>query len=175
MALIRLRLMFRFAFLIFISVFLNCVSAGTGAETEQVFEIDPNEKRQGSVELEIEILMQNINEHRKSVGCPALKRNEKLMKVAQGHAVDMEKRSYFSHINPDGLSPFDRMKKGGIRYWTAAENIAQGQPTANMVFNQWLQSPGHRKNIENCKLLSHGIGFSEKQNTWVHAFATLRN
>jgi uncharacterized protein YkwD len=67
------------------------------------------------------------------------------------------------------------MKKAGIVYATAAENIAQGQPTGNMVYKQWMRSPGHKKNIDNCKLLSHGIGFSTVKNTWVHAFATVRN
>lgn len=147
----------------------------TGAESEQVFEVDPNAKRKGSSASEVQKFMNLVNLHRKKAGCSPLAENPVLMNVAQNHAEDMERRNYFSHRTPEGLSPFDRMKKAGIRYWTAAENIAQGQPTAEMVLKQWLASPGHRKNIENCKLKSHGTGLAEKSNTWVHAFATIRN
>lgn len=39
-----------------------------------------------------------------------------LNSIAQGHAEDMAKRNFFSHTNPDGLSPQQRADKAGFGY-----------------------------------------------------------
>lgn len=115
-----------------------------------------------------------VNAHRRQKGCPALKLNPKLMKLARDHSRDMASRDFFSHTNPDGQNPFDRMKSMGLRYRMAAENIAFGQRTAEQVIRSWLGSSGHRKNIENCSLKEHGIGHHPVTHHWTHVFATLR-
>jgi uncharacterized protein YkwD len=79
--------------------------------------------------------------------------------------------SFFGHTNHLGQSPFDRLKSAGIRYRIAAENIASGQQTAEHVLQSWLNSSGHRRNIENCELVQHGVGLSN--NRWTHVFVTL--
>ncbi len=98
------------------------------------------------------------NAHRLEVGCPALDWNDAVGRVAQAHTEDMVDRNFFSHTNPDGKSPFDRLHDAGITYTSAAENIAYGYPTASAVLSGWLGSPGHRANIENCSLTAHGVG-----------------
>ncbi|MCB1171399.1 MAG: CAP domain-containing protein [Leptospiraceae bacterium] len=118
--------------------------------------------------------VQLVNEHRKKVGCDPLKLNPVLMQVARNHTNDMARRDFFSHTNPEGESPFDRMKKAGLRYSLAAENIAFGQRDAREVLQSWLSSPGHRRNIENCRLKEHGIGHHPVTNHWTHVFATPR-
>ncbi|MFM1655740.1 CAP domain-containing protein [Brevibacillus sp. B_LB10_24] len=50
-------------------------------------------------------------------------------------------------MNPDRKSPFDRMKKDGIIYKQASENIAAGQTSAIFAHESWMNSAGHRKNI----------------------------
>ncbi len=40
---------------------------------------------------------------------------------------DMIDNNYFSHNSPTYGSPFDMLKKFGISYKTAGENIAMGQ------------------------------------------------
>ena len=82
------------------------------------------------------------------------------------HSADMVRRGYFSHTSPDGKTPFDRRRGVGIQYHAAAENIAEGQETAEEVFRSWVNSPGHRKNIENPNYTHHGIGL--RQNHWTH-------
>jgi uncharacterized protein YkwD len=109
-----------------------------------------------------------VNAHRGSVGCPELVWQPDVAAVAQAHSADMVARDFFSHTNPDGASPFDRLTAAGIAYSAAAENIAWGYATAEAVLAGWLGSSGHRANIENCALTEHGVGLDGTH--WTHLF-----
>lgn len=109
-----------------------------------------------------------MNDHRERVGCPPLVWNGQVAAVAQAHSRDMVDRGYFSHTDPDGDSPFDRLRAAGVSYRSAAENIAKGYPSAAAVLGGWLDSSGHRANIENCNLTEHGVGL--EANHWTHVF-----
>jgi uncharacterized protein YkwD len=111
-----------------------------------------------------------MNDHRVAVGCAPLAWHGEMAAVAHAHSVDMVERSFFSHTNPDGKSPFDRMRDAGIDYSRAAENIAYGYDTGESVLQGWLNSSGHRQNIENCALTEHGVG--KHQTHWTHLFRT---
>ena len=50
-------------------------------------------------------------------------------------------------MDPCGSSPWQRLKKGGVTYQSAGENIAAGQTTPTKVMQSWMMSPGHRSNI----------------------------
>jgi len=117
---------------------------------------------------EVERFVSLMNAHRIEVGCPALKWNPAVATVAQAHSEDMVARGFFSHTNPDGQSPFDRLSDAGVAYSSAAENIAWGYPTAEAVLTGWLGSPGHKANIENCALTEHGVGLQDTH--WTHVF-----
>jgi uncharacterized protein YkwD len=45
--------------------------------------------------------------------------------VARDHAMDMELRDFFGHVNPDGLGPGQRVRAAGITAYVG-ENIASG-------------------------------------------------
>jgi uncharacterized protein YkwD len=113
-----------------------------------------------------------MNAHRVSVGCRALTWSAKVAAVAQAHSADMGRRDFFDHINPDGKTPFDRLRRAGIRYSAAAENIAYGTASATRVLELWLKSPGHRANIENCRYTHHGVGLF--QGRWTQVFLEKR-
>ncbi|MCC6444007.1 MAG: CvpA family protein [Armatimonadetes bacterium] len=89
-----------------------------------------------------------VNQERISQNPPLvpLTMNKALQEVARKHADDMFKKGYFSHINREGLSPFDRMAKAKIRLRTAGENLALAQ-TVEMAHVGLMNSPGHRRNI----------------------------
>ena len=72
-------------------------------------------------------------------------------------------RRFFSHTNPDGLDPFDRLRAAGIRYRAAAENLAEGRATGRDTYDDWIESDGHRRNIENCEFTSLGIGLVDRR------------
>jgi uncharacterized protein YkwD len=117
---------------------------------------------------EVQDFVSLMNAHRVSVGCGPLSWNAAVAGVAQAHSEDMIARSYFAHDNPDGASPFDRLRAAGISYSGAAENIAYGYPNAAAVLDGWLNSSGHRRNIENCGLSEHGVGLEGTH--WTHMF-----
>jgi uncharacterized protein YkwD len=72
----------------------------------------------------------------------------------------MAENGYFSHINLQGKSPFDRMDANGLIYRQAAENIACGQFNAIFAHEAWMNSSGHRSNIlGECSKLGVGISF----------------
>ncbi len=109
-----------------------------------------------------------VNDHRRSVGCGGLAWHEGAFDVAQAHSIDMAARDYFSHTNPDGESPFDRLAAAGIDYRAAGENIALTSAGAAGVLDPWLGSSGHRANIERCGYTHHGVGLH--QGRWTHLF-----
>lgn len=66
--------------------------------------------------------------------------------LGREHTLDMISRDYFSHSNPDGESPFDRMERHGVGFRGAAENIALSADALQSHLN-WMDSTGHRGNI----------------------------
>jgi uncharacterized protein YkwD len=111
-----------------------------------------------------------VNAHRLEAGCQALRWDEGVARVAQAHSADMAARGFFGHQNPDGKSPFDRLRDGGIAYSAAAENIAYGTSDAERVLALWLGSPHHRANIENCGYTRQGVGMVGGK--WTQVFIT---
>ena len=99
-----------------------------------------------------------VNSERVKYGLSALTWADDLASIARAHSQDMIRRGFFDHTNPDGKSPFDRLKNAGIQYRYAAENIAYGQKSPEAVMNAWMNSSGHRKNILNANLKELGVG-----------------
>ena len=99
------------------------------------------------------------NQEREKQGLSKLVWDDALAQVALVHSKDMNDRKFFDHNNPDGKSPFDRMKQAGLQYRRAAENIAAGQTSPEEVVAGWMNSPGHRANILNPDLKLLGVGY----------------
>jgi len=112
------------------------------------------------------------NAERAKQGLPALKIDTELSKVARIKSEDMQKNNYFDHNSPTYGSPFDMMKKFGISYTSAGENIAQGQRTPEEVVQAWMNSAGHRANILNNGFTHIGVGYIESGNYWTQQFIT---
>lgn len=102
-----------------------------------------------------------VNAERAKNGLKPLKMNTEMNKVATLKSQDMAKLNYFDHNSPTYGSPFDMMKKFGITYRTAGENIAMGQTTPEQVMNGWMNSPGHRANILNANFTQIGVGVAK--------------
>lgn len=103
-----------------------------------------------------------LNAARAKAGCGPLKLNSKLMAAAKVHARAMAEKNFFGHKGKDGSKFSSRFKRQGYSYRMAAENIAAGQSSATQVAHDWLGSPGHRKNIMNCKLKDTGIAVAHQ-------------
>jgi uncharacterized protein YkwD len=98
-----------------------------------------------------------VNDERKKQNLPPLKADPELTIVARAHSKDMFGRGYFAHKTPDGLDPFDRMRKAHVRFSVAGENLALGQ-TLTICHNGLMNSPGHRANILDASYGRVGIG-----------------
>lgn len=117
-----------------------------------------------------------VNNERAKAGCKALTVDGRLAAAARKHSADMVARHYFSHTTPDGVSMAQRINNEGYRWSTIGENIAAGQPNATDVMKAWMNSPGHRANILNCKFQQIGIGvaFDGRRPVWTQDFGTPR-
>ncbi|MBT2737322.1 CAP domain-containing protein [Bacillus sp. ISL-7] len=110
------------------------------------------------------------NQERAKNGLPALKVDVTLSKMAHEKSRDMSANGYFSHTSPTYGSPFDMMKKYGITYRYAGENIAMGQRTPEEVVKAWMNSEGHRKNILSPNYNYIGVGYVSQGNYWTQEF-----
>lgn len=119
----------------------------------------------------VEEMARLVNAHRRSVGCPALTWLQPAADAAAGHSADMARRGYFDHTSPEGQQPWDRLAARGVSYRMVAENIAwTPQQSAAQTLRGWIDSPGHRHNLENCAYTHHGIGLRDAY--WTHVFVT---
>lgn len=82
--------------------------------------------------------------------------NSILTQVARERALDMGTRGYFGHVNPDGYGPNYLVQQAGYvlpsfysQHPTGnnIESIAAGSSTANQVWNNWMNSTGHRTHL----------------------------
>lgn len=112
----------------------------------------------GKVDEAAEQTMLNlINQERTSRGLRHLSLSFELRDLARNYARDMFERGYFSHYNPEGLSPFNRMNNRGIMFTAAGENLALA-PNVELAHQGLMNSPGHRANILSSDFGKIGIG-----------------
>lgn len=122
-------------------------------------------------------VLELTNKERAKRDMNPLEWDNSLARLAENHCNDMINRGFFAHNNPDGETPFDRMKKAGILYWMAGENIAAGQYSPEAVIESWMNSAGHRKNILNPDFKSLGVGVVRGGHYgvyWAQEFALLK-
>jgi uncharacterized protein YkwD len=98
-----------------------------------------------------------LNADRSANGLSVLQVDSRLTTLARNYAQDMVNRNYFSHYNPEGQSPFDRLKQAGISYSAAGENIGVNQ-SVEKAEAAFMNSSGHRANILNSSYTKVGIG-----------------
>ena len=121
--------------------------------------------------IESEVLrLSNIE--REKVGLPPLEMDKKLSGIARIKSQDMADKKYFSHTSPTYGSPFDMMKRFGVKYRAAGENVAMGQESPEEVVDSWMKSQGHKENILSSKFGAFGVGYVEqgKNTYWTQMF-----
>jgi len=114
------------------------------------------------------------NQARADEGLEALEEDGALDVVAQRHSNDMARNHFFSHTGSDGKNPQQRYDEQGIIYNVWGENIGEvvnedlTEEAIETLFNEWMQSEGHRANILNSGFTRLGIGYAydEEQGKW---------
>jgi uncharacterized protein YkwD len=98
------------------------------------------------------------NQHRMAMGLNPLSTNDDMQMAANQRSEELTLQFSSDHARPDGSACFTVLKDYHISYSSAAENIAYGYGSAAAVVNGWLNSAGHRKNIETAALTHLGVG-----------------
>ena len=94
--------------------------------------------------MELEIL-RLTNEYRATLGKDALQMEETIWKYAREHTLYMIDQGTISH---DDFSDRINSLTSEIGGSGAAENVAYGYSTAEKVVQGWIDSDGHRENME---------------------------
>ena len=121
-------------------------------------------------------LLALTNEARRDAGLKPLRISYLLGQSAQEYAEDLATQNFFSHQGKDGSTLSSRVAATGYDFAAAGENIAAGQRTAEAVFDGWMSSAGHRKNILATEYTEVGFGMfdatgsSDYGKYWVQNF-----
>ena len=146
---------------------VTCSAALAENKEKSVFKISEDEQT----------ILDLTNKARKKEKLPALKASETLFNVARAHSANMAKQKKMEHVL-DAKNPADRIKAAGYRYSYAGENIAAGNGwTLDEVFQTWMDSEPHKKNILTKEFTEIGIGIMrDGQNKFYYTqvFATPR-
>lgn len=117
-----------------------------------------------------QLIFEKTNLLRVTKGLKPYKALDSLNQLAQYHSDNMVAKSFYSHVDPDGLTPVTRAKKLNIQPWRRvgntfigiAENIAKvpwfqnvstcgdtrsSEALAECMVEGWKNSPPHYKNI----------------------------
>ncbi len=98
-----------------------------------------------------------VNQERAKAGLKPLQWDPKLQQLARQHSLEMFQMGYFAHDSPVSGTPFDRMRKAGIQFTVAGENLAFA-PNVQIAHEGLMNSPGHRANILRPQFGRIGIG-----------------
>ena len=118
-----------------------------------------------------------VNAHRRALGLRALNVSPTLSRAAVWKARHMARFRYMGHDDPAppvARSAAQRIAACGYAGAGWGENIAYGYPTPAAVVQAWLNSPGHRANIENGSFSATGVGAASGNGLvfWAQDFGT---
>jgi uncharacterized protein YkwD len=141
----------------FLCLFLLLLCLSCKKDDLAKLNISPEEKEVNQLTLEY---MSLVNTHREKIGLPSLQLVDKLSIVAYTHAKNMA-----SGLTSFGHHDFDKrcteMREIMVRGNLCGEIVAQGQTTAQTLFNSWMSSPGHKSKIEGSRYTHSGFGFEK--------------
>ena len=121
-----------------------------------------------------------VNQHRASKGLSQLTVSTTLTNASIWKSRHMARYLYMAHNDPAppvARTTSDRLAACGYPSTTSGwgENIAYGYATPEAVMQGWLNSPGHRANIETASFRSIGVGAASSTTGriyWAQAFGT---
>ena len=113
-------------------------------------------------------LIDLINKARAKKGMQNLATDPIITLAAKDHSTAMNTHKFFEHKGLKGESFATRMLRRGYPISTSAENIAISKDPAR-VFQMWVDSPSHNKNMFNKKFSR--IGLSRVGDYWTANFA----
>jgi uncharacterized protein YkwD len=120
------------------------------------FSNDKDSKMSAEDQMTEEFMML-VNNHRISLGKQSLEHSDGLARISLTHSEQMANKTVaFGHTGFSQRCHDARVILGGGDM--CAENVAMGQKTAAAVFNSWMNSTGHRANLEQSRFTHTGFG-----------------
>lgn len=123
-------------------------------------------------------LLDAHNEQRRLYGLPTILLSKELCTAAQGHTEWMARTNNMGHVGEGGSTFITRISRAGYTGFATGENIAAGYRTVNLVVQDWMASPGHRRNILNAQSNEVGFGLasaSDGTQYWTTDFGASRH
>lgn len=103
---------------------------------------------------------------------PALVWDARLEAAAAQHSQDMSSNGHFAHRGTDGLDTGDRVRRAGYDWRAVGENLARNQVSVKQVISDWLESPGHCRQMLSPTYLEMGAARSDGY--WTQVFGAAR-
>ncbi len=117
----------------------------------------PSAITKDSIMTEFETL---INNHRIDIGEASVVFTDALNNIAKAHSEEMANGSVaFGHSGFSSRCEAAYTSLGGGNL--CAENVAMGQGNAQAAFDAWMNSSGHRANIEQTRVNFSGFGYAK--------------
>lgn len=119
-----------------------------------------------------------VNQHRAGLGLAPLRTSASLQDAAVWKARHMAAYGYMTHDDPappTARTWYQRVQACGYTRGGAGENIAYGYASPQSVMSGWLNSAGHRANIENPSYRVLGVGAASSSSGriyWAQNFGT---
>jgi uncharacterized protein YkwD len=124
--------------------------AAAPAPSQNAGDLSPDEAR----------VLELANAQRAANGLPALAHDHRLSVAAQRQADDNARTGTLSHSGSDGSTVGSRVSDAGYPWAMVAENAAMGQRTADEAVTGWMNSPCHRANMLNGRVVHAGVGMA---------------
>jgi uncharacterized protein YkwD len=106
-------------------------------------------------------VMNQVNNHRNSIGLDKLSRLNLVSKEAETHSVYMLNKETLSH---DNFAVRTQNLMNNADAISIAENVAYGYQTAAELLKSWLNSEVHRRKIEENRYTDFGISAKYNSN-----------
>ena len=104
-----------------------------------------------------------FNQIRRAHGLGPVATDVRLEEAALYQARRMASFDEIGHSVGWGNGFVARLRKAGI-HGPAAENVAAGQPDTRSVFDAWMKSPGHRRNMLDPEFSHYGLAWATPEN-----------
>lgn len=98
-----------------------------------------------------------INSARSSEGIPPVEIDTRLVEIARLKARDMIANNYFGHVSPTYGSPREMLRKFGVSFRSAGENICKAADVYRAHLLLMNSPEGHRENILNPDFTKVGV------------------
>lgn len=122
-----------------------------------------------------EQFMDLVNDHRASIGLRAMIHDDDLQRIVLEHSQDMANGTVaFGHTGFSSRCSASRAALGGGNW--CGENVAAGQTSPQAAFNSWMNSSGHRANIESSRATHTGFAYARSSSGkyyWTQIFIEL--